>query len=220
MLKDYLQIKTLSIVFLGDFNPVIVQPFWLANKKLIKEQEAKDTIVELIHNEIVKYDIGWATLEITKKRFELRTSKEPYFEPLKDLMISIFSILTETPIDAMGINHILHFALPDKNKHYEFGNKLAPLNMWNDFMNDPRIFSFEIYEKERKDGLPGFVRIKVQPSDQNIQFGVSLNINDHYTLSSNENGRNGEMVKCLKDNWNSSLKRAEEIPESLWGKIL
>ncbi|MCK9613513.1 MAG: hypothetical protein PHR81_11800 [Bacteroidales bacterium] len=219
MLKDYLQVNSLSIVFIGDFNPVIIQPFWLANKKLIKEQEAVDTDVELIHNELVKFDLGWASTEITKKRFEVRTAKEPYFEPLRDLVISIFTILPETPIEAMGINHIMHFALPDKDKFYEFGNKLAPLNNWEDVINNPRVLSFEVHEKERKDGLPGFVRIKVRPSDQNIQYGVSININDHYALSPGENGRNGEMMKCLKDNWANSYTRADEIIEKLWEKI-
>jgi hypothetical protein len=219
MLKDHLQVRSLSLVFIGDFNPVIVQPFWLSSKKLIKEQEAQDTKVELIHNELVKYDLGWATVEITKKRFELRTSKEPYFEPLKDLMISIFSILSETPLEAMGINHIMHFALPDEDKYYEFGNKLAPLNIWNGVINDPRVLLFEIYEEKRKDGLPGYVRIRVQPSDQKIQYGVSININDHYMLGANENGRKGEIVKCLKNNWNSSYKRADLIIEELEKKI-
>jgi len=219
MLKDYLQVRTLSIVFIGDFNPVIIQPFWLAGKKLIKEQEAQDTTVELIHNELVKYDLGWVSVEITKKRFELRTSKEPYFEPLRDLMLSVFFILSETPIEAMGINHIMHFSLPDEEKLYEFGNKLAPLNIWEGFINNPRVLSFEMYEKERKDKLPGFVRIKVQPSDQAIRFGLQININDHYALSTNENGRKGEMVKRLKENWNNSYKRADEIVDELWKKI-
>jgi hypothetical protein len=219
MLKDYLQVRTLSLVFLGDFNPIIVQPYWLVSKKLIKEQEAKETEVELLHNELVKYDLGWASLEITKKRFELRTSKEPYFEPLKDLIISIFSILSETPINAVGINHIMHFALPDKERFYEFGNKLAPLNIWENMINDPRLLLFEILEQKRKDGRPGFVRIKVQPSDQNIQYGVSLNINDHYSIGIGEDGQKGEILKCLKDNWSYSFKRADEITEELWEKI-
>jgi hypothetical protein len=220
MFKNYLQVNTLSIVFLGDFNPIIVQPFWLASKKLIKEEEAVDTKVELIHNELVKYDLGWASVEFTKKRAEFRTSKEPYFEPLRDLIVSIFAILSETPIEAMGINHVMHYALPDKDLYYEFGNKLAPLSNWENIINNPRVLSLEIYEKDRKDGLPGFVRITIQPSDQKIQFGVAININDHYTLSKDETGRKGEIMNRLKANWINSQKRADEIAEELWKKIL
>jgi len=52
MLNDYLQIHAISIVFLGDFNPKIIQPFWLVNKKLIREQEGTEAKIEVIH---VKY---------------------------------------------------------------------------------------------------------------------------------------------------------------------
>jgi len=106
MLNNYLQIHTASVVFVGEFNPVIIQPFWLANKKLIRDQEAQDAKVEIIHNEIVKFEIDWARFEITKDRFEIRTSQEPYFEPMRDLVISIFEILKETPISALVSNNL------------------------------------------------------------------------------------------------------------------
>jgi hypothetical protein len=44
-------------------------------------------------------------------------------------------------------------------------------------------------------------------------------MNDHYALNANENGRKGEMVKRLKENWNNSYKRADEIVDELWKKI-
>ena len=220
MLKDHLQIRTASIVLIGDFNPVIVQPFWLASKKLIKDKEAEDINVELIHNELNRFDLGWASIEITKKRFEIRTSNEPYFEPIRDLLLSIFSILSETPIEVLGINHIFHFALPDKHRYYEFGNKLAPLNNWEGVLHDPRVLQFEITEQERMDKLPGYLRVKVNPSDQKLQFGVSININDHYSLDQGESGRKGELTNRLRDNWANSFKRADEIIEKLSDKIL
>jgi len=220
MLKDYLQVRIVSIVFIGDFNPIIVQPFWLASKKLIKEKEAVDINVELIHNELNRFDLGWANIEITKKRFEIRTSKEPYFETVKDLVLSIFSILSETPIEGLGINHIFHFALPNKVRYYEFGNKLAPLNKWEGVLHDPRVLQFEITEQVRRDKLPGYLRVKINPSDQNLQFGVSININDHYSLNQGENGRKGELVTRLRDNWTHSFNRADEIVDKLSDKLI
>jgi hypothetical protein len=220
MLKDHQQIRIVSIVFIGDFNPVIVQPYWLASKKLIKDKEAEDINVELIHNELNRFDLGWASIEITKKRFEIRTSKEPYFEPIKDLILSIFSLLPETPIESLGINHIFHFALPDKTRYYEFGNKLAPLSKWEGVLHEPRVLQFEITEQQRIDKLPGYLRVKVNPSDQKLQFGVSININDHYSLDQGETGRQGELIARLRDNWSNSFSRADEIIERLSDKIL
>lgn len=220
MLKDHLQIRIVSIVFIGDFNPVIVQPFWLASKKLIKDKEAEDVNIELIHNELNRFDLGWASIEITKKRFEIRTSKEPYFEAVKDLMQSIFSFLPETPMEVLGINHIFHFSLPDKERYYEFGNKLAPLNRWDGVLNEPRVLQFEITEQTRRDKLPGYLRVKVNPSDQKLLFGVSININDHYALEQGEKGRKGELVTRLKENWTNSFNRADEIINKLSDKLL
>ncbi len=63
MFSDNLEAYTLSIVFVGDFNPAIIQPYWLANKKLIREQEAENAKVGILHNEITKFNIDWATIE-------------------------------------------------------------------------------------------------------------------------------------------------------------
>lgn len=217
MLKDKLQIYTLSVVFIGEFNPVIIQPFWLANKKLIREQEAEDVKVELIHNELVKFSLDWAYFEITKNRFEIRTSKEPYFEVVKDLATSIFKILKETPVKVLGINHIKHYTLNDEQL-LNFGNKLSPLDNWTEFLSDPKMLQLEIIEQKRKDGLNGHIIVKIQPSNQ-VSKGVLININDHYSIKEEENGRNGEIVKILQENWNKSYNLANDIPESIWKKI-
>ena len=58
MFENILEIETFSIVFVGDFNPVILQPFWLANKGLIRESEATNAKVEVIHNEVVKFELA------------------------------------------------------------------------------------------------------------------------------------------------------------------
>jgi hypothetical protein len=221
MLHDYLQVYTVSIVFIGDFNPAIAQPFWLASKKLIREQEAQSALVEVIHDEITKFKLDWLNVEVTRERFELKTSQEPYFEPMKDLAISIFRVLSETPIKALGINHLKYFALTDEKAYYEFGNKLAPLNNWNDFISNPKMMNLEIIESKRKDGLNGSFRIRIQPSDIKLatQYGVLINVNDHYGLENNSKGRNGEMINILGENWQKSVERAENVSEQLWKKI-
>lgn len=223
MLKEYLQINARSIVFLGDFNPIIIQPFWLSSKKIIRELEAKDANVEVIHNEIVKYTISqWASLEITPKRFELKTTQEPFFEPLKDLAVSVFSILRETPIRAVGINHIFHYALPDKERYLKLGKVLSPLDQLDSLMNDPRLLCIEFVENQKKDSNTGHYRVRIEPSDKipSEQFGVSLNINDHFSIL-NANSNNTEMaLSLLKDNWINSANRANKLGEELWKKIM
>lgn len=216
MIKDKLQIYTLSVVLVGDFNPVIINPFWLAQKGLIKEQEAANAKVELIHNDLTRFDIGWAHIEITQNRFEIRSSQEPFFNPIKDLVTSIFSKLSETPIKLLGINHIKHFQF-DHEQYYNFGNKLAPLANW-DFLNEPKVVYLEIMDLNRKDGQKGSYRVKIEPSNE-IKPGVVINTNDTYQLSEESKGRNGEIMQILINSWSNSIKVADETPEEIWKKI-
>jgi len=218
MLKDYLQIRVLSLVFLGDFNPVILQPYWLAEKKLIREQEAQDAKVDIIHNDLSRIDLGWMNFDIQRSRFELRTSQTPYFEPLRDLCVGIFEILKETPVKSLGINHVFYYALPKKEMYYDFGNVLAPLKNWDNFIHDPRLLQLEIHEETRIDGLNGYYRVKINPSEQKLStpYGISININDHFSLKDGDSGRRGEILEILKKRWKSSSARADSVTEEIW----
>jgi len=216
-----LQIYTLAIVLIGDFNPVIISPFWLSGKGLIREEEARKAKIELIHNDVTRYELSWAKIEVTQKRFEIRTSQEPYFEPIKDLAISIFDILRETPITIMGINHLQYFAVSNGDTYYNFGNKFAPLNNWKDILNDPKMQSLEIVEEKRKDGLNGKFRIRITPSEIALStpYGILIHANDEVGLQKGEAGKDREIIKQLANVWKSSMERTNKAVESIWKKI-
>lgn len=219
-LNNLIEVETLSIVVVGDINPTIIQPFWLFSKKLIREEEASNASIEIIHNEIVKWELDWVSLEITKNRCQLKTNKKPYFDLTRDLAASIFKILKETPLHSLGINHIYDLSLQNKEQYYKFGNSLSPLNNWDDSLNDPRLLQLEIIENERKDNYRGKYRIRVSPADKNISFGVSININDHYVFQ-NENSNNGMgIIQILETKWEYSFQRSEKIVNNLLEKIL
>lgn len=216
MLEKYLKIETISIVFLGNFNPVIITPFWLFSKELIREEEAENATVGIMHNEIVQFGLDWVYIEITKDRCEFKTNKSPYFDIMKDLSISVFNILNETPIHSLGINHIYDIAMPNKDAYYEFGNTLSPLSYWEEQLKEPRLNQLEIVEEKRSDGLNGKYRVRITPTNnKKITYGVSFNINDHYVINADDIGTNMEMVKLLGEKWDSSSKRAKEIANSL-----
>ena len=214
-IEKYLQKETLSIVFIGDFNPVIIQPYWLLNKGLIREEEASNAKVGVIHNEIVKYELDWVGIEISKQRCEFSTTKSPYFDPTRDLGVNVFKILKETPIKSIGINHIFDLKLPNAEAYYEFGNTFCPLQNWEESLKEPRLLVLEILEKERKDGLKGQYRIRITPADPKILYGVTVNINDHYDLELGQTGTNMEIVKKLEKNWANSVNRAKKTVENI-----
>lgn len=215
------EIYSFSIVLVGDFNPVILQPYWLANKNLIREQEASTSKVTLVHPELSRIDLDWANIEVSTQRFEIRTTNQPYFEAVRDLTCGIFTVLKETPIKMLGINHDIHFALNDKDKYFNFGNKLSPLSNWDGIIKDPRLVNLEIIQNEREDDLKGNIRIRISPSTiiPPMNFGISIDINDHYQLGETKKIGSSEIIKMLQVNWEKSFERANMITSKLWKKI-
>lgn len=214
ILSENRQINELVLIFVGNFNPSIIQPFWLAHKGLIREEEGENAKVEVIHNELVKFDLDWLKIQVTKARLELRTTQEPYFEPLKDLACGIIKILRETPLDSFGINHIRHYILESEKQYYEFGNKLAPLSNWSSFMQDPRLVSLELVMNKKENG---YIRLRIQPSDslKNTKNAIMTNINDHYSSEVSGPKKSDQLLNLLMENWNRSFSFANEAESNI-----
>jgi hypothetical protein len=218
-LTNFVEIKTLHLTFVGDFNPAIIQPFWLANKGLIRESEANDVKVEIIHNEYVRFDLDWVRIEVRQDRFDIHCAQEPYFDIVKDLVVGIFNFLRETPIKGLGINHIWHCNLKSEEKYFEFGNKLTPLYNF-DFLNDGRMLLLEVIELKRKDQKAGSYRVRIEPTNKaSSQYGVAVNINDHYALETNQTGRDSEMINILQECFKSSFERTTSVITGLLDNI-
>jgi len=216
MLSNYLQIYSRSIVLVGDFTPTQFQPAWLAAKGLIRESEADSANIHVIHKDLVRFEIDWLFFEAKRDRVEIRTQKEPYFETLRDLIVGICRLLRNTKAVALGINHTKHFSLPNKDKLYEFGNRIAPLYNWqNDILKEPRVLSVEIIDFARYDGFSGSSRIRVyhEPAIP-VPFPVSIDYNDHYNLTDIR-----EAEKILTDQWITSAEITTNLIENLWQKL-
>lgn len=212
----------MSLVLLGDFNPSIIQPFWLAEKKLIREGEANEAQDIFIQNGISRFKLDWIEFDVRFKRFEIKVTKEPYFEPARDLFVGILKLLRETPIDALGINYLRNFSLQSEEKLYDFGNQLAPLSLWDNFIDKPRLNDFEILERPRKDGLPGMYRIRLFPTKAplNIQYGVTMTLNDHFSTEGHQGSdKAGKVVEIISEHWEKSNQRADDITISLLTKL-
>jgi hypothetical protein len=218
MIHTFRQAYTVSLVFIGNFNPSIFQPYWFAHKQLIREKEAQEAKVELIHQDLVKWEINWMYFEVSKNRLEIRTTQEPYFEPIRDLAVSIFDLMREIPIQGFGINHLLYFALPDETRYFEFGNKLAPLSKWNGFLKNPKLFQLEIGEEKRDDGFKGQHRIRILPSNIEMPtpYGLLIHVHDHFDISSDFEEKNKEIIAILREQWSISIKRAVSECEKIW----
>lgn len=211
----YLEIQSLSIVFIGEFNPVIISPHWLALKELIREEEATNANVGVIHDDLVQYNLDWVSIEITRKRCEFKTSKTPYFDMVRDLASSIFQILRETPIASLGMNHIFELKMPSKEKYHQIGAELTNLSIWDDNFKSPKLMNLEIVESERYDEFKGSYRVRISPTGGAIKFGVRIDINDHISI----NSESETAYEVLLSNWDNSFKKSEKITSKFIEKI-
>ena len=76
-----------SIVLVGDFNPPILNPDWLAARGLIREEEAQDAKgVGVISQDLTAFSTAWLELEVTRERFAAHTSDPSNVATLSELV--------------------------------------------------------------------------------------------------------------------------------------
>ena len=87
-----------SIVLVGDFNVLIYHPLWFAAQNLIREHEARNAVIEIMHRDVAIFSIDWLTFQAFPDRVIFSTKSGSYFEVVRGLVIGTFSILEHTPI--------------------------------------------------------------------------------------------------------------------------
>lgn len=207
--------QDLHIVILGQFNPAIFHPAWFAAQELIRPQEADAAEVQIVHPEASIFQIDWCIISVTRDRFQAGTLQEPYFEPLRDLVCGVFSVLNHTPVRAVGINRQFHYRLASEETWHAVGHHLAPKDEWIDLLDSPGTKQLVI-EGQRPDERLGYIRVLVEPSNK-VEFGIHLEINDHYDLSSSSSASSSTntLVEILFQKWNESMQRAYTISEKI-----
>ncbi len=217
-----LEAKELSIVFIGQFNPAIINPSWLLLKGLISEPAQKQALENnnyISHPDISQFKLDYCTIQTTKDRYIITSTQEGYFESLMEHTLGIFSSLGETPIYQMGINLTHHYQFKDKDKYNNFGDLIAPKNLWSPMTKNPGLKKIEI-RSERGDQYKGEINTYLGIS-QNFEMGIRIQVNDHYALYDKAEVLNTSEVNAaraitmLKDNWENSIKSSTTIIESL-----
>lgn len=211
------EIQSVSVVWLGDFNPKIFQPAWFAAEGLIRKQEAEEANVEIIHPEVVSFALEWLTLHVTRERFFASTSQEPYYEVVRDLVLGTFRLLRHTPVHKMGINTDMHFRMGSEEAWHAFGHRLAPKDLWQGILENPGMRSLTM-EGRRPDGCKGYIRVKVEPSVR-VHPGVYVNVNDHYEEADPKSVIGSDEIRTLLErSWDESLRRSARIAYALLEK--
>jgi len=207
-------IQGLSVVFLGDFNPKIFQPAWFAAQGLIRQQEAEEAKVDIIHPEVVSFSLEWLALQVTREQCALTTTQEPYYVVMRDLIVGTFNLLQHTPLHKLGINIDMHFRMDSEASWHAFGHRLAPKDLWQDTLKNPGMRSLTM-EGQRPDAFRGYIRVQVEPSIK-IHPGVYFRVNDHYEIETLQPGTGSDaMLDILQRAWGESLTRSNHIIATL-----
>ena len=216
------------IVLVGHFNPSIYQPAWFAMHKMIGQNEAEAAEVELIHAELTKFKLTQFELQVLSGRFVI-TSLDAHPEHIKDLVVSCFGqFLPHTPIGSMGINRTVHFDTEDFEVRDRVGSRLAPKDAWgawgDEILAGPRepeearggMTSITMRQSLRPDGLRGNVQAKVGPSMIDGPTGISVDVNDHFDLGSDEKPQDAaSAVATLEEHWVASRERSAMIVDQI-----
>lgn len=207
------------ITFIGDFNPKIFHPNWFVAEGILGKEEGSEAELKIIHNDLASFAIDWMFFEVTVNRCVIWTEKEPYFEALRDVAIGTFSILSHSPIKALGLNWEFTYKSEKEEDLHLIGNMLAPKEIWDGVIENPGLRKMTM--RSPKEGVfKGEINVNIQP-DVNTKYGVVFNLNDHYDLEEGENTLLGssQAIEVIQKDWQTSKERCKQIPTKLLENI-
>jgi hypothetical protein len=204
--------STISVVFIGKFNPAIFQPLWFSSESLIRKSEGEEARIELIHPDATIFSLDWIRIEALRDKIIFRSLQDENEEIIADLIIGTFRLLRHSPIFKMGINKEIQFTAEDEKAWHKIGDTLAPKDVWNKIVNKPGMNSLTMESRRSEDTYKGYIRTKIEP-DQKNKYGVLISVNDHYEIEMKENGiiNSDEVLKIFESEWKASLEQSDKI---------
>jgi len=200
-----------SLVVIGSFNPTIFNPDWLLRHELISQVEMDDVDIEIIHRDVAKFSLSWLSIEVVHNRFSARTNDQSYFLPLRDLVVSIFSILNQTPVVQIGMNMTFDFSFQDEALWHKIGDTLAPKDIWEKVLPKRVGLTSLKVKSPRVDDLEGNINIAVETlRSEDIKFGIRFSVNNHIEIDDDKT-----IEDLLMNHWEESLQQADKLSEMI-----
>ena len=213
--------KELGFVIIGNFNPEIYQPKWLAALNFLGVEETNASDIIIISKDVTIFTTSGISFEILRDRFCVRVTEDRYYEPMRDLVNNIFSRFT-TPTFMMGVNTNSYFNINDKKHWYKISKVIAPKNILSEIeeLKDPELGNLVINAK-RYDNYEGSINVNVglsravKPSSLCLYIGI----NDHFIF--NKDGIDGGMYvsTLLRAEWETLLERFKKITDKILGSL-
>lgn len=211
-----------SIVLIGSMNPKIFHPEWFIRKEIVEEWDyTQDEVVSL--PDLAQVELpNERKLTIFLNKLSILTPLATEYQSIKDLVIHTFSLLSETPINQIGMNFNSVIKIPDEGKWIQFGRNLAPEKCWK----QAAASTYNIDENKQKefglwnltmnlprpDDLEGYIRPKINVFPQAGRYTLQFSINNHVEL---KNSKATSMIEVLESHWDKSLLFAKELTNNI-----
>src|SRR6266540_2804734 len=203
------EIRGISIVITGQFNPTIFQPQWFSTEGLLTGAEADSATIQIIHPDVAAFELPWLSIQVQRERFQATCISQPHFERVAALVCDAFELLRHTPLRMLGINHEAHYRASTLEKWHELGHMMAPKEFWRQFFASPGLQNLSIRQIPREDEETGYKQVTIEPSVK-VRPGVYIAFNDHFQ-GEDENAVLGapKIIELVRNNWGPSLQLSE-----------
>lgn len=199
----------INIVLIGNFNPSILQPRWMAAVGLVGEKEAEGANITVIAPDASVFELpDWVGIQTTPDRFQ---AMGPFGHALKirDLVAGLFTVLEHTPVTQLGINRAMHFRLPDVATRDALGRKFAPPEVWPHEFGTAKVASLRM-QGSRPNSAAAWAAMTVEPSVKIPDVGVFLAVHEHYDIDGP-----GQAVQVLRSELEASARFAFDLAEAV-----
>lgn len=196
-----------SIVMLGVFDPLLLQPAYLGDTGLLSDGDLAELQYQFLSPDITVMSLKWMRAIVEPTKFTVSTTLEsPIIEPIRDFVFTLYDTLKLRHVTAVGYNYDTHFAVASEEEWHALGHRLAPKDIWEGLITRPGTASLTI-RGQRTDELEGAVNVKIEPSGR-VHPGIYINFNDHMALGKLDSDR---LVAVAAERFVASKQHSDEI---------
>jgi hypothetical protein len=203
-----------SIVIMGSFNPAIFRPSWFIQNGMVGPGDIDESKAEFVTPEIARFRFAMGLIEVVSNRFLITTKDPGSFGRLRDLVVSIFTTLSHTPVQLLGMNGLLEYRLLDEGAWKAFGDVLARKDIWQKALPAPVGLMNMTVQAVRDDGLKGYTHVRIDGTSHN---GIRYDINNHIEL---EDGGTQALLQTLSEHWDRLQDNITQIAETAFKETL
>jgi hypothetical protein len=222
MAQHVLEVNGASIVLTGSFNPTIFQPQWFARQNLLPPEECEKAEIKVIAPQICEFQTERFIIQVTTERFSALSKPDANPAPLRDLVAGTFFTLEHTPLNALGLNRDMHFAISSEELWHKVGDTLVPKEIWHGVLRGRVGMKAVLVQAE----VPAFpdekqesarLSVRIEPSPR-VKLGVYFQFNEHFTAPKDE--ASGYLIERIRSRWEGAYSYAAEVANHIISSIV